>query len=53
MVEKHSMLIQNAIDFLPILLRGAVVTVEVTIYSLLLSTILGLILGLLKVSHLR
>jgi|GraSoiStandDraft_25_1057303.scaffolds.fasta_scaffold118696_2 polar amino acid transport system permease protein len=53
MVEKHSMLIQNAIDFLPILLRGAVVTVEVTIYSLILSTILGLILGLMKVSHLR
>ncbi|NMM38330.1 MAG: amino acid ABC transporter permease [Glaciimonas sp.] len=47
------MFIQNAIDFLPILLRGALVTVEVTIYALILSTVVGLILGLMKVSHLR
>lgn len=47
------MLIQNAIDFLPILLRGAVITVEVTLYSLILSTVIGLLLALMKVSHLR
>ncbi|HWW05837.1 amino acid ABC transporter permease [Collimonas sp.] len=46
------MLIQNVMDFLPILLRGAVVTVEVTFYSLILSTVMGLILALMKVSQL-
>ncbi|WP_211461119.1 amino acid ABC transporter permease [Collimonas silvisoli] len=46
------MLIQNVMDFLPILLRGAVVTVEVTFYSLILSTVIGLILALMKVSQL-
>jgi polar amino acid transport system permease protein len=45
------MLIQNVMDFLPILLRGAVVTVEVTFYSLILSTVIGLILALMKVSQ--
>ncbi|AMO98005.1 amino ABC transporter, permease, 3-TM region, His/Glu/Gln/Arg/opine family domain protein [Collimonas arenae] len=47
------MLIQNVMDFLPILLRGAVVTVEVTFYSLILSTVLGLLLALMKLSQLR
>ncbi len=47
------MLIQNIQDFLPILLRGAVVTVEVTFYSLILSTVIGLVLALMKVSQLR
>ena len=47
------MLIQNVQDFLPILLRGAVVTVEVTFYSLILSTVIGLVLALMKVSQLR
>ncbi|NKI70901.1 ABC transporter permease subunit [Collimonas pratensis] len=47
------MLIQNVMDFLPILLRGAVVTVEVTFYSLILSTVLGLVLALMKLSQLR
>jgi len=46
------MLIQNVMDFLPILLRGAVVTVEVTFYSLILSTVIGLLLALMKVSQL-
>ncbi|AMO92857.1 inner membrane amino-acid ABC transporter permease protein yecS [Collimonas fungivorans] len=47
------MLIQNVMDFLPILLRGAAVTVEVTFYSLILSTAIGLVLALMKVSQLR
>ncbi len=47
------MLIQNIQDFLPILLRGAVITVEVTFYSLILSTVIGLVLALMKVSQLR
>jgi polar amino acid transport system permease protein len=51
LIEKHIMLIQNVMDFLPILLRGAVVTVEVTFYSLILSTVIGLILALMKVSQ--
>jgi polar amino acid transport system permease protein len=44
------MFFQNAIDFLPILLKGAVVTVEITVCSLLLSTVLGLVLALMRVS---
>ncbi|SFH72643.1 amino acid ABC transporter membrane protein, PAAT family (TC 3.A.1.3.-) [Collimonas sp. OK307] len=47
------MLIQNIQDFLPILLRGAVITVEVTFCSLILSTVIGLVLALMKVSQLR
>ena len=44
---------QNALDFLPILLKGAVVTIEVTLCSLLLSSVLGLVLALMKVSRNR
>ncbi|HYS63134.1 MAG TPA: amino acid ABC transporter permease [Paraburkholderia sp.] len=44
------MFIQNALDFLPILLKGAVVTVEITFCSFVLSTILGLALALMRVS---
>ncbi len=36
------MFLQNALDFLPILLSGAVVTVQVTIASFLLSSLIGL-----------
>lgn len=44
------MFLQNAIEFLPLLLKGAVVTVEITICAFVLSSVLGLILALLKVS---
>ena len=47
------MLLQNVLDFLPILLKGALVTVEVTIYSFLLSSVIGLLLALMKVSRLK
>lgn len=42
--------LQHAHDFLPILLKGALVTVQVTVLSFLLSTVLGLGLALLKLS---
>ena len=44
------MFIQNALDFLPILLKGAVVTIEITVCSFILSTLLGLVLALMRVS---
>ncbi|ALU89674.1 amino acid ABC transporter permease protein [Herbaspirillum rubrisubalbicans M1] len=47
------MLLQNVLDFLPILLQGALVTVEVTILSFLLSSLLGLLLALMKVSRIK
>jgi polar amino acid transport system permease protein len=47
------MLMQNVIDFLPILLRGALITIEVTAYSFALSSVLGLMLALMKVSSVR
>ncbi|POM18563.1 amino acid ABC transporter permease [Burkholderia cepacia] len=47
------MFFQNAIDFLPILLKGAVVTIEITACAFVLSSVLGLILALLKVSRNR
>lgn len=45
--------LSNAIDFLPILLKGAVVTIEVTVLSFLLSSVLGLGLALMKLSPIR
>ncbi|MCR8956486.1 ectoine/hydroxyectoine ABC transporter permease subunit EhuD [Variovorax sp. S2] len=45
--------LQNAQDFLPILLQGAVVTVQVTVLSFLLSSVLGLGLALMKLSPIR
>lgn len=45
--------LQNAQDFLPILLQGAVVTVQVTVLSFLLSSALGLGLALMKLSPVR
>ena len=45
--------LQHARDFLPILLQGAVVTVQVTILSFLLSSVLGLALALMKLSPVR
>ncbi|GAB7549176.1 amino acid ABC transporter permease [Cupriavidus sp. 8B] len=45
--------LNNAAEFLPILLKGAVVTVEVTVLSFLLSSILGLGFALMKLSRVR
>jgi len=44
---------QHAVDFLPILLQGAWVTVQVTVLSFALSSAIGLVLALMKVSHWR
>jgi len=44
------MFIQNALDFLPILLKGAVVTIEITVCSFILSMVIGLVLALMRVS---
>ena len=48
-----SSFLQHAQDFLPILLQGAVVTVQVTVLSFLLSSVLGLGLALMKLSPVR
>ena len=47
------MFLQNAIEFLPILLKGAIVTIEIAVCSFVLSSVLGLVLALLKVSRNR
>jgi polar amino acid transport system permease protein len=47
------MFLQNAIEFLPILLKGAIVTIEITVCSFVLSSVLGLVLALMKVSRNR
>ncbi|MFL9960239.1 amino acid ABC transporter permease [Paraburkholderia sediminicola] len=44
------MFFQNAVEFLPILLKGALVTIEITFCSFILSTALGLVLALMRVS---
>jgi len=43
----------DAVEFAPILLKGAQVTVMVTITSLVLSTFLGLFWALLRTSHIK
>jgi polar amino acid transport system permease protein len=45
--------LQNATDFLPILLQGAWVTIQITVLSFLLSSAIGLVLALLKLSPIR
>jgi polar amino acid transport system permease protein len=45
--------LQRSLEFLPLLLQGAVLTVEVTVLSFALSSVLGLGLALMKVSHWR
>jgi polar amino acid transport system permease protein len=45
--------LDNAREFLPILLKGAVITVEVTVLAFLLSSVLGLGLALMKLSPVR
>jgi polar amino acid transport system permease protein len=47
------MFFQSAVEFLPILLKGAVVTIEITFCSFILSTVLGLVLALMRVSENR
>lgn len=44
---------QHAREFLPILLEGAVVTVQITVLAFLLSSVLGLGLALCKLSSIR
>lgn len=43
----------SILAFLPILLRGAVVTVEITVCSFVVSSVLGLVLALMRVSKNR
>ncbi|MGB6008907.1 amino acid ABC transporter permease [Castellaniella sp.] len=38
-------------EFLPILLEGAIITIQITILSFLLSSVIGLVMALLRVSH--
>jgi len=45
--------LEHAAEFLPVLLQGAVVTVEVTVLSFALSSLIGLVLALAKVSHFK
>ncbi|MDG0024696.1 amino acid ABC transporter permease [Trinickia sp. Y13] len=45
--------LQQAQAFLPILLKGAVVTVQVTVLSFLLSSVIGLALALIRLSPVR
>lgn len=45
--------LEQAIAFLPILLKGAVVTVQVTVLSFLLSSVIGLLLALVRLSPVR
>jgi polar amino acid transport system permease protein len=45
--------LRNAQDFLPILLKGCVVTVELTLAALVLSTVLGFVWALLRLSPSR
>lgn len=45
--------LQHSREFLPILLEGAIVTVQVTVLAFLLSSALGLVLALCKFSPLR
>ncbi|MCY1284388.1 L-cystine transport system permease protein YecS [compost metagenome] len=47
------MFLQNILDFLPILLKGAVVTLQVTAGSFLLSSLIGLVFALMMVSKVR
>ena len=42
---------KDAVEFIPILLEGARLTILVTIGSLLLSTVLGIIWALMRVSN--
>ncbi|WP_218570275.1 amino acid ABC transporter permease [Pseudomonas mangiferae] len=43
-------MMENVLQFLPLLLSGAIVTVEVSVLALLVSSLLGFVLALLKLS---
>ena len=45
--------VEHSIEFLPILLQGAFVTVQVTVLSFALSSVIGLVFALMKLSHWR
>ena len=45
--------LNDAVEFLPILLQGVWLTIVVTIGSLLLSTVLGLLWAMMRVSGVR
>jgi polar amino acid transport system permease protein len=45
--------INDAVEFLPILFQGVVLTIAVTVGSLILSTVLGLVWALMRVSGIR
>ena len=47
------MFLQDALDFLPLLLKGAVVAVQVTVGSFVLSSLIGLVFALMMVSKVR
>ena len=49
----NSTFIQHASDFLPILLRGAIVTLQITVLAFALSSAIGLVLALMRVSSVR
>lgn len=46
-------LLQNILDFLPLLLKGAVVTIEVTVLSFILASLIGLVLALMRLSTVK
>ena len=48
-----SKFVEHSIEFLPILLQGAFVTVQVTVLSFALSSVIGLVFALMKLSHWR
>jgi len=52
-VSGASKFVEHAIEFLPILLQGAFVTVQVTVLSFALSSVIGLVFALMKLSHWR
>jgi len=52
-VSGASKFVEHAIEFLPILLQGAFVTVQVTVLSFALSSVIGLAFALMKLSHWR
>jgi polar amino acid transport system permease protein len=45
--------INDAIEFLPILFQGVILTIAVTVGSLILSTVLGMVWALMRVSGIR
>ena len=48
-----SQFLQHAVEFIPVLLQGVGLTIAVTLGALVLSTILGLVWAMMRLSHLR